>query len=188
MQTIDRPTSPPRRSPPWAGVAWTAAGVLAAPLLLLAVFTRWGVLVAVLVALVVGLGIWVWQRGFVFVEIVAFLIHFDGLGFGQIRMGRGIAGLAAIVLVYKLVKGWKPPAVPLRHWAPVWALTHMSAASAASASPVACASSNSAFVRTLRSGSRGRCGQGLPGSATAMRRAALAMRSIASVSASCSIG
>lgn len=104
-------------------MAWTAAGLLAAPLLLLAVFTRWGVLVAVLVALVVGLGIWVWQRGFVFVEIVAFLIHFDGLGFGQIRMGRGIAGLAAIVLVYKLVKGWKPPAVPLRHWAPVWALT-----------------------------------------------------------------
>lgn len=99
------------------------AGILALPLLLLAVFTRWGVLLAVVVALVVGLGIWVWRRGFVFVEIVAFLIHFDGLGFGQIRMGRVIAALAAILIIYKLVKGWRPPAVPLRHWAPVWALT-----------------------------------------------------------------
>jgi hypothetical protein len=72
---------------------------------------------------VVGLGIWVWQRGFVFVEIVAFLIHFDGLGAGPIRMGRIMAAIAAVVLVVKLVKGWKPPAIPVRHWGPVWALT-----------------------------------------------------------------
>ncbi len=62
-------------------------GSLALPLLVLAVFSRWGVLIAVSLAVVAGLGIWVWQRGFVFVEIVAFLIHFDGLGAGPIRMG-----------------------------------------------------------------------------------------------------
>lgn len=104
-------------------MAWVAAGVLVLPLLLLAVFTRWGVLVAVGVAITVGLGIWVWQRGFVFVEIVAFLIHFDGLGAGPIRMGRVMAGVAAVVIVVKLIKGWRPPAIPVRHWAPVWVLT-----------------------------------------------------------------
>ncbi len=98
-------------------------GILALPLLLLAVFTRWGVLIAVVVAIAVGLGIWIWQRGFVFVEIVAFLIHFDGLGAGPIRTGRVMAGIAAVVIIYKLVKGWKPPAVPVKHWAPIWALT-----------------------------------------------------------------
>ncbi len=104
-------------------LAGVLAGVLALPLLVLAVLTKWGVLIAVSVAVVVGLGIWVWQKGFVFVEIVAFLIHFDGLGAGPIRMGRVMAGIAAVVIVYKLVKGWKPPAIPLRHWGPVWALT-----------------------------------------------------------------
>ena len=104
-------------------MAWVLAAVLALPLLLLAVFSKWGVLIAVTVAITVGLGIWVWQRGFVFVEIVAFLIHFDGLGAGPIRMGRIMAGIAAVVIIVKLVKGWKPPAIPVRHWAPVWALT-----------------------------------------------------------------
>lgn len=98
------------------------AAVLALPLLVLAVLSRWGVLIAVLVAITVGLGIWVWQRGFVFVEIAAFLIHFDGLGAGPIRMGRIIAAVAAIILVTKLIKGWSPPAIPVRHWAPVWAI------------------------------------------------------------------
>lgn len=83
------------------------AAVLALPLLVLAVLSRWGVLIAVLVAITVGLGIWVWQRGFVFVEIAAFLIHFDGLGAGPIRMGRIIAAVAAIILVTKLIKGWR---------------------------------------------------------------------------------
>ena len=105
------------------GVAWVLAAVLALPLLLLAVFSKWGVLIAVTVAITAGLGIWVWQRGFVFVEIVAFLIHFDGLGAGPIRMGRIMAGIAAVVIIVKLVKGWKPPAIPVRHWAPVWVLT-----------------------------------------------------------------
>lgn len=98
------------------------AAVLALPLLLLAVLSRWGVLIAVAVAVTVGLGIWVWQRGIVFVEIAAFLIHFDGLGAGQLRMGRVIAAIAAVLIVAKLVKGWKPPAIPLRHWIPVWTM------------------------------------------------------------------
>lgn len=95
------------------------AAVLALPLLLLAVLSRWGVLIAVVLAVTVGLGIWVRQRGFVFIEIVAFLIHFDGIGAGPLRMGRILAASAAILLVVKLVKGWKPPAIPLRHWLPV---------------------------------------------------------------------
>lgn len=122
MQTIERPTSPSGPRPQWTGVAGVLAGVLVLPLLLLAVFSRWGVLILVLVAIVVGLGIWIWQRGFVFIEIVAFLVHFDGLGFGQVRMGRIVAAIAAVVIVAKLAKGWRPPAVPLRHWGPVWAL------------------------------------------------------------------
>ncbi len=97
--------------------------MLALPLLLLAIFTKWGVLIAVIVAITVGLGIWVWQRGFVFVEIVAFLIHFDGLGAGPITMGRVMAGVAVLLIGYKLISGWRPPAIPVRHWVPIWALT-----------------------------------------------------------------
>ena len=74
-------------------------------------------------AILAGLAIWVWQRGFVFVEIVAFLIHFDGLGAGPVRVGRIMAAIAVVVIVTKLVKGWRPPALPLRQWAPIWMLT-----------------------------------------------------------------
>jgi O-antigen ligase len=125
LQTIERPNSPsrPPRRPPWAPVAAALGGVLAIPLLLLAIFTRWGVVIVVLVALTVGLAIWVWQRGFHFIEIVAFLIHFDGLGVGPIRMGRVVAGVAACLLIYKLVaERWRPPAIPTRHWVPVFML------------------------------------------------------------------
>ncbi len=104
-------------------MAWVIGAVLALPLLLLAVFSKWGVLIAVTVAITAGLGIWVWQRGFVFVEIVAFLIHFDGLGTGPVRMGRFVAAIAAAIIIVKFVKGWKPPAIPVRHWGPVWALS-----------------------------------------------------------------
>ncbi|MFN7148409.1 MAG: O-antigen ligase family protein [Microthrixaceae bacterium] len=110
-------------------MAWVLAAVLALPLLVLAVLSRWGVLIAVVVAVTVALGIWVWQRGFVFVEIVAFLIHFDGIGAGPLRMGRILAASAAILLVVKLIKGWKPPAIPLRHWLPVGAMLAWAVAS-----------------------------------------------------------
>ena len=91
------------------------------PLLVLAVLSRWGVLIAVVVAITAGIFIWVWQRGFVSIEIVAFLIHFDGLGIGPVRMGRIIAVIAACLMVYKLVaERWRPPAVPSRYWGPIW--------------------------------------------------------------------
>lgn len=106
--------------------------VLSVPVLLLMIFTKWGVLIAVLLAIVAGLAIWVWQRSFLFIEVVAFLIHFDGIGFGQIRMGRIVAAIAGCLLLYKLVaERWRPPAIPARHWAPVWMLVVWSVLSGA---------------------------------------------------------
>ena len=128
LQTIERSNapapSPERPRPPvWSRLAIAIAAVLSVPLLVLAVFSRWGVLIAVVLAITAGIFIWVWQRGFVFIEIVAFLIHFDGLGVGPVRMGRIIAGIAACVMLYKLVaERWRPPAIPARHWVPVFAL------------------------------------------------------------------
>ncbi|HTO01703.1 MAG TPA: O-antigen ligase family protein, partial [Microthrixaceae bacterium] len=100
------------------------------PLLLFAILNRWGVLVLILVAMATGLGVWVWNRGFVLVEIIGFLIHFDGIGFGPIRMGRIVAGVIVCIIVYKLVVDrWRPPAVPLKNWLPIWTLTVWTVAS-----------------------------------------------------------
>lgn len=44
-------------------------------------------------------------------------------------MGRIMAAIAAVMIVVKLVKGWKPPTIPVRHWGPVWALTVWAVAS-----------------------------------------------------------
>ncbi|MHB1137747.1 MAG: O-antigen ligase family protein [Microthrixaceae bacterium] len=123
MQTIDRPTqtAPPR--PPWTTGAAIALGVVAVPAVVLAIFTKWGVLLLVVVAIAVGLLTWVWQRGFLFIQVVAFLIHFDGIGTGPVRIGRFVAGFAALLLIYKLVvERWRPPALPVRSWAPIWLL------------------------------------------------------------------
>ena len=125
MQTLDRPTEQPggRRPRSSVGLAVLAA-VVTVPVLVLLVMSKWGVLVAVLVAATAGLGIWVLRRGFVFIEVVAFLIHFDGLGAGPIRMGRIVAAVAVLVIIHKLVvERWRPPAIPTRHWAPVLLLT-----------------------------------------------------------------
>ena len=71
-----------------------------------------------------GLGLWVWRRGFIFIEMVAFLIHFDGLGFCLLRMGRIMAAVIFGVICWKLVvEQWRPPAVPVRHWLPPLMLT-----------------------------------------------------------------
>jgi len=129
LQTIDRPTSSPKGQSPSQKLAWVVAGLAVLPVLLVAVLTRWGVLIAVVLAVVVGLGIWVWQRGFVFVEIVAFLIHFDGFGAGPIRTGRVMAAIALALLAYKLLSGWRPPAIPVRHWVPIWLLVVWATAS-----------------------------------------------------------
>lgn len=99
------------------------AALLTVPVLLAMILSKWGVLIAVLVAVTFGICLWVWHRGFAFIEIVAFLIHFDGLGVGPIRMGRIMAVIAAVVILYKLLaERWRPPAVPARHWVPVWIL------------------------------------------------------------------
>jgi O-antigen ligase len=120
LRTIEPPTRPDGSPPPGSrrqGAVALGAGLLVAPLLVLTVLTRWGVLIAVLVALVVGIGLWVRRRSFLFIELVAFLIHFDGLGYGPVRTGRIVAGAALVVLLHKLfVERWRPPAVPVRHW------------------------------------------------------------------------
>ncbi|MFM7068686.1 MAG: O-antigen ligase family protein, partial [Actinomycetes bacterium] len=130
MQTLERstdqPSGPPNR--PRGGAFGLAPAIvlsiLALPVLLWLVTSKWGVLIAALVAITAGIGIWVWRRGFVFIELVAFLVHFDGLGAGPIRMGRLVAGVGGIYLLYKLaIERWRPPAIPTRHWVPVWLLT-----------------------------------------------------------------
>ncbi len=128
MQTIERPTEaggtpPPRRRAPRVG-AGLVAGLVALPVLLLLVMSRWGVLIAVLLGFVVGMWIFVVRRGYLFIEVVAFLIHFDGLGVGPIRMGRLLAAAAFAVIAYKLVvEKWRPPAIPTRHWVPILLIT-----------------------------------------------------------------
>ncbi|KLR61365.1 lipid A core-O-antigen ligase-like enyme [Actinobacteria bacterium IMCC26207] len=132
LQTIDQPTTTqaPRQRPPWSTAAAIGLAIAAIPLLIFAIFNKWGVLVLVVIALTVGLSIWVWQRGLFFYEAVAFLIHFDGLGAGPIRMGRAVALVAGLLMIYKLVvQRWRPPALPLRTWAPVFVLLTWAAAS-----------------------------------------------------------
>ena len=92
------------------------------PVLLIAVGTRVGALVLVLFVVLGGIAVWVQRKAIVFAEIAAFLIHFDGVGQGPVRMGRVVALVGAGVLVYKLLSGWRPPAIPPKHWIPVWAL------------------------------------------------------------------
>ena len=88
------------------------------------VLSKWGVLFAVVLAGMFGLGLWVWRRGFIFIEMVAFLIHFDGLGFSLVRMGRVMAAAIFGVICWKLVvERWRPPAIPVRHWLPPLMLT-----------------------------------------------------------------
>jgi O-antigen ligase len=113
----------PSRSPARIGLIVLAALVVV-PFAVLLVRSKWGVLFGLGFAAVAGLGLWVMKRGFLFIELVAFLIHFDGIGFGAVRMGRVIAGSALVLLVYKLVvERWRPPAVPPRSWVPVLLMT-----------------------------------------------------------------
>lgn len=94
-----------------------------APLLLLAVFSRIGVAVFLGAAVLLGFSVWVWRRGFIFLELVALSVHFDGLGFGPIRLGRGVAIAVVLVVAYKLLQGWRPPAVSPKFWVPTWIFT-----------------------------------------------------------------
>ena len=98
-------------------------GLALLPVLVIAVGTGWGALVVVGMVILGGIAVWVQRKGIVFAEIAAFLIHFDGVGQGPVRMGRVVAAVGAAVLIYKLLSGWRPPAIPPKHWIPVWALT-----------------------------------------------------------------
>ncbi len=127
MRTLERPTQAPGGpSGPRRGlgpVLGVLLGILSLPILVLLVVSKWGVLIAVLLAALIGLGLWTMKRGFLFIEIVAFLIHFDGVGVGPIRLGRITAVVAFGVVAYKLVvERWRPPAIPTRHWLPIMLL------------------------------------------------------------------
>lgn len=137
MQTLERPTgeerpSSGRRAPKLSTPLAIAGGLLLVPVLAALVLTRWGVLAAVLLAMVAGLALFVIRRGFAFYQLVGFLIHFDGLGAGPIRLGRGLALVAFVLLAYKLyVEKWRPPAIPARHWLPPLTLVILVVASGA---------------------------------------------------------
>ena len=124
MQTIERPTSSSPRRPSWSWVAGAAAAVLIGlPVLLLAIATQWGVLALLILAAVFGIIVWARERRIAYFEVAAFLIHFDGIGMGPIRMGRFVAAFAVILIAYKLIfQRWRPRSVPVRAWAPIWVL------------------------------------------------------------------
>ncbi len=134
MQTVEpyvEPTSdqPPRGPGP---VSLFVVGVLVVGASALAIQSRLGVAVAIGVAFVVAVGLFVLRRGFALIEIVAFLIHFDGLGVSEISLGRILSAIAILVIVYKLVvEKWRPPAIPMRAWLPVLALVTWGLVSAA---------------------------------------------------------
>lgn len=109
-----------------------AALLAVIPLSVLLVRSKWGVLIGVGLAAFAALAMWVNKKGFQFTQLVAFLIHFDGIGFGPIRMGRIVAASAAVLLIYKLVvEKWRPPAIPPRSWVPVLMMTVWAFASGA---------------------------------------------------------
>ncbi|MFI5044559.1 MAG: O-antigen ligase family protein, partial [Acidimicrobiales bacterium] len=126
MQTIERPTEigPEDPRPPQDGlIGALVAAVIALPLMVLAVQWKWGVIIAVGVGIVFCAGLWVWRRGFTFIQIAAFSLQVDGLNKGGISGGRIVAGVAFIYIAHKLfVEKWRPPALPMRHWLPPLAL------------------------------------------------------------------
>lgn len=119
MQTVepyvDTPVvEPPRGRPPVVWIVFAALLMVAA---LLAIQSRVGVIIALIVLFVAGSVFFAASRAVAFLEIVAFLIHFDGIGVGPVSLGRGISVAVIALIVYKLLaEGWRPPAVPVRHW------------------------------------------------------------------------
>ncbi len=132
MQTVERFTdSPevqaPKRRPP---VGWLIVAALVMVASVLAIQSRVGVILAVAVLFVAGCVYFALNRGVAFLEVVAFLIHFDGVGAGPVTLGRGISVAVVALIVYKLLaEGWRPPAVPVRHWIGPFALVAWALAS-----------------------------------------------------------
>lgn len=99
---------------PVATVAFVGLSVLA-------IFNKWAVLFFTIVVAVVGLAVWTWRHGFRAFEIVAFLIHFDGLEYSIISIGRIASVVVTLILIRRIVvERWRPPAVPFWNWAPIW--------------------------------------------------------------------
>lgn len=99
---------------PAATVAFVALSVVA-------IFNKWAVLFFTVVVAVVGLAVWTWRHGFRAFEIVAFLIHFDGLEYSIISIGRIASVVVTLILIRRIVvERWRPPAVPFWNWAPIW--------------------------------------------------------------------
>lgn len=119
MQTIEPyaenpEVTPPRGRPP---VVWIVVAAVLMAGSLLAIQSRVGVIIALALLGVVGAAFFAVSREVAFLEVVAFLIHFDGIGVGPVTLGRGISVAVLALLVYKLLaEGWRPPAVPVRHW------------------------------------------------------------------------
>ncbi len=141
VRTIERPSATPSGPPaPGGGAASSrradvvalVLGLLGLPVLAFAVLSRWGVIAALFVLFLASLGILAARKGFLFVEMVGFLIHFDGIGLGPIRAGRILAAVALGVVLWKLVvEKWRPPAIPVRHWLPPMGVMIVAVASGA---------------------------------------------------------
>ena len=119
MQTLERYTGPaggqePRRP---QTVLFVVAALVLLGASVLAIQTRFGVLILLAVAFVTGSILFAVRRSLALIEVVAFLIHFDGIGVGPVTLGRVISAVVVAVIVYKLVVDkWRPPAMPTRHW------------------------------------------------------------------------
>ncbi|MGI9578568.1 MAG: hypothetical protein ACR2OH_10240, partial [Microthrixaceae bacterium] len=124
VQTLEpyvEPTAgpPPRKRGPGTGLLVVLGLVAVLAVSIVAVVTKLGVLILIALSLVAIGALFVLRRGFGFVEVVAFLIHFDGIGGGGISVGRLVSASAIVLIVYKLVvEKWRPPAIPMRYWLP----------------------------------------------------------------------
>jgi O-antigen ligase len=96
---------------------WIVLAALAMVASLLAIQSRVGVIIALILLFVAGSVFFAVSRAVAFIEVVAFLIHFDGIGAGPVRLGRVMSVAIIGLIIYKLLaEGWRPPAVPVRHW------------------------------------------------------------------------
>lgn len=117
----------PRGRPP---VKWVVLAALTMVGSLLAIQSRIGVIVVMVALFVAGSVFFAVRREVAFLEVVAFLIHFDGIGKGPVSLGRGMSVVVIALIVYKLLaEGWRPPAVPVRHWIGPFALVTWALAS-----------------------------------------------------------
>ncbi|MCB1270029.1 MAG: O-antigen ligase family protein [Microthrixaceae bacterium] len=98
-------------------MAWIALAALLVVAAAFLVSTRIGVLVGLGVAFVAGCVFYALRREVAFLQLVAFLIHFDGIGLGPLTLGRAVSVATIGLIGYKLLaEKWRPPAVPVRHW------------------------------------------------------------------------